>query len=163
MSGTERTRPSVNVTRIISSLKETDFANADVGTKARRGLGFLLAEMLMPGLQQFLLMVLNQSLNLIQITSVKSIVYHKVDRVKPELAFIARGLDVNVRWFSPLVTEKEKAEATDPQDRRRKDAVEAWFTPNAKPQAANYRPYSGYIVIKHSSGDTANRFRIRSH
>ena len=67
MIGALMRRPSVSVTCIISLSKLTDFASAVVGTKARADLASLLTKVLIPSLQEKLLVFFYQFGDLFQL------------------------------------------------------------------------------------------------
>src|SRR3972149_326445 len=62
-------------------------------------------------------MLLDQTIYFVDLASIKTIVRSQLHRVKPELGFVARRFDVNMRRFAAFVAEKMEAVSTDPQDR----------------------------------------------
>jgi hypothetical protein len=73
---------------------------------------------LIPGLDQILLVLLDDLLHCCQLSLVKSIIANKFDRVQPELGLVRVSLDVNVGRLLAFVAEEEKPKATNSQDRR---------------------------------------------
>jgi hypothetical protein len=63
---------------------------------------------LIPGLQKFVAMLLNRSLDAAQLAAVEAVIGRKYYRIEPKLDFVAARLDMNMGWLSALVTEKEK-------------------------------------------------------
>src|SRR5262245_26836646 len=107
-SGTPMIRPSIKCTFIKSSVNSTDFASADVGRKERALFFVPLAKVLMPGLQQFNLMLANKPFNFVQITAVKTVISHQAHRIEPKLGLQFGSFYMDVWRLVSLVAEKEK-------------------------------------------------------
>ena len=91
------TRPSVNATCIMSSLKTTDFASAVVGRNDRCGVVRLLVEVVIPGLSEFRLMVFDQLTDLGQFSPIESMIGRQRHGIQAKLGQILARLNVNVR------------------------------------------------------------------
>jgi len=106
-------RPSVNATLIITSSNSTDLANAVEGTYERGRLGRVLAEVLIPSLQESVTMLIDKFLDLVQLATVETVIGGQLDRVEPELDLIATRFDVDMWRLLPLVAVEEEPESPD--------------------------------------------------
>jgi len=94
-----------------------------VGTNARcaRGklplvfFGDLRVEVRLPGLQTVFPIRFDKPLDFVQLTSIETIVRRQFDRIKPELRFLLRRLDVNMGRLRALVAEKVESKSADSQ------------------------------------------------
>src|SRR4051794_37778210 len=111
MIGALMTRPSVNATCIMSSENVTAIAKAVVGTKLRT-LRRLLAStpVVIPSLQQFRVVLTNESFDLGQITCVKSAISSQGNGIQPKLGFISTCPHMYMRRFQVFVAPKVKSE-----------------------------------------------------
>jgi len=69
---------------------------------------------LIPRLDQFSLMLANDSLNLIQFVCSEPKISSQFNRVKPELGLVTFGFDMNMGWLLSFVAEESKPITSDP-------------------------------------------------
>jgi hypothetical protein len=101
----------------------TAFARAVLGTNDRRGLCFvpcrcafdLRGEVLIPRLQQLILMILNEPTCLIQFANIETKIGGQVYGKQPEFGLVLTGFHMNVGWFFTFVAKEEKAVSTNAQ------------------------------------------------
>jgi hypothetical protein len=94
--------------------------------------------MLMPGLDQFRLMLADNSFNFIQVVRFEPVIEGQLHWVKPEFGLVTIGFDVHVRRLLVFVAEEGKPITPDSQYRWHR--VDRAFTPGILQQG---------IVIRH--------------
>ena len=107
--GTEIVRPSAMLTTNSSSVKRTSFT---------RRPGLSAAEMVIPRLQDLLLLVFEHPLNPAELVRAEAEVAGKPHGIQPKLRRLVIAIDMRVRWFSQVVTVEVNPVRTRPQYRR---------------------------------------------
>ena len=86
-------RPSDSSSVSVSSVTDTCVAVADRASTV---------EVLMPAIQQVLLVLLDDLLDLVNLATGKPLASLLPDRIKPTLCVTVVALDVDVRWLFPV-------------------------------------------------------------
>src|SRR5271157_5464452 len=106
--GTATVRPSDRTTLRSSSVQDTFTASASA----------LSTKVLMPLLQEELLILRDDLADFGQFVAAETAVVRECNRLQPELRITASVSNVDVRWLSSLETVKKESITTNPQKRR---------------------------------------------